>query len=838
MRAEDYERAGTPAPMAAVQARQRFGNLALWQDYGYDVRGGGVMETIVQDLKYGMRLLIRQPGFSLVAILTLALGVGMTTAIASVIDAAMLHPLPYPNPEELVELHLESQRPDGSGRTSRFGPARVDLEAIRATPNAPLTVTMWRTIFRSPIADGPEPERLRGYEIDEHYLDLFGIVPIRGRAIQMQDTVEGAPPVVMIGYGYWQRRFAGRDDAVGQRLQLDDEAAEIIGVMPMSFYRTTALWKPLKRSSQMATVRGSGAATYGRLRAGVSLDSAERELTRILGSVDAKGPKLTPGWSARLRTLIERNALGYWTTANILLGAVGLILLIACVNVAGLLLARGATRMHEVAIRASIGAGRVRLMRQLLTESVLLSLAGAAVGVLVAWWTLDSLVANIPLPVTANAPATLNWRVLGLSLGLAIVTGVLFGLMPALRLSRVTVTHALARGTRRSGSGLTRRGGQWLIGIEVALALVLVTGAGLMIRSFGKLVSVDLGFDPDRIVTLQATPAELKSAVFANYYESLVDAIRRMPDVEAVGAINHLPLMGSAAFGPVETGGGKPVSATLRQVLPGYFEAMGLGATAGRLPSPADVNSGPGVAVVTERGARQLFPEGSAIGRTVFVDKQPFEIIGIVPELKVDGAQTTREYAELFRLYRPLPETRPDSMVIVVRPKTGATGLAERLRQTALGIGPRVIVERVRPGTDWLADTVVNPRQRTVLLALLGGVGLLLTLIGVFGMTAYAVARRTQEIGVRMALGATARDVIRALVADASWPVTIGIAAGLVASWFATQLISSFLFETTPKDPGTFAAAATTLAVAALAAVWIPARRAGRVDPVKSLRVE
>ena len=838
MRAEDYERAGTPAPLAYARARQRFGNLSVWQDHGYDIRGGGVMETMIQDLRYGMRLLVRQPGFSIVAVLTLALGIGMTTAIASVIDAAMLHPLPYARPEELVELLVEVPRADRPGRPSRFGPSVTDLEAIRSAPNAPISVGMWRNISRSPITDGPEPERLRGLEIDSHYLGLFEIAPIRGRAIQEPDTREGAPAVVMIGYGYWQRRFAGRDDVIGQRLRLDNDTAEIIGVMPINFYRTTAIWRPLKMSSNMTSMRGSGAVTYGRLRGGVSLEQAERGLTEILGRTKAAGPALVAGWSARLQTLLARNAFGYWTTANILLGAVGLILLIACVNVAGLLLARGATRLHEVAIRASIGAGRGRLVRQLLTENVLLSLTGAIVGVLLAWWALDALVANIPLPVSSNAPASLNLRILGTSLLLALVTGVLFGLAPALRLSRVRVTQALSRGNRRGGSALSRRGGQWLIGVEVALALVLITGAGLMIRSFGRLVSVDLGFDPGRILTLQATPTELNPQVFTNFYTGLVDSIRRMPDVEHVGAINHLPLMGSAAFTSVVTDDNRKMAITLRQFLPGYFEAMGLAAQAGRLPTPADQNGARGVAVITQRSARELFPEGSPIGRTISIDKQPSEIVGIVPEVKVDGAETTREYAEVFNLYRPAPDQRPDSLVVVVRPRQTSAGLTDRLRQSAFAVGPRAIVERVRHGSEWLDDTVVNPRRRTVLLSLLGGLGLLLTLIGVFGMTAYAVARRTQEIGVRMAFGATTMDVIREMLADAARPVALGIVAGLIGSWFATQLISTFLYQTTPTDAPTFAAATVALAITSFIAVWIPARRAARVDPVRSLRVE
>jgi putative ABC transport system permease protein len=838
MRANDYERAGSPRPLAIEQARRRFGNLSLWQDHGYDIRGGGVMETVVQDVRYAARLLIRQPGFSVVAILTLALGIGMTTAIASVIDAAMLHPLPYPHPEQLVQINVEVPRPDRPAAPARYAPSLVDLQTIRAMPNPAATVAMWRNIFRPPIVDGPEPERLRGMEVDEYFLGIFGIVPVLGRGIQAQDTVEGAPAVVLLSHAYWLRRFGGKDDVIGQRLRLDNETAEIVGVMPRTFFRNTPLWVPLKVTSAMAPRRGSGAVTYARLRSDISMDQAKRELSEVFGRVQTSGETGAPGITASITTLLERETNSYWTTANILLGAVGLILLIACVNVAGLLLARGATRLHEVAIRASIGAGRGRLIRQLLTESLLLAFAGGAVGVLVAWWTLDSLVANIPLPVSSNAPAAINWRVLGFSLLVALITGVLFGLVPALRLSRVRVTNALARGTRRAGSALSRRGGQWLIGIEIALALILVTGAGLMIRSFGRLVSVDLGFQPESILTLQASPAELKSPVFSNYYTTLLDSIRQMPAVEVAGAINHLPLMGSASFTQMTLDSGKTVSITWRQVLPGYFEAMGLQPVAGRFPQQVDFTSGRSVIVVGQRAARELFPNGTAVGRVITFQKQPSEIIGVTPEIRVDGAEQRREYQEVFTLYRPLPDARPDSLVMVVRPKQPGAALNEPLRQMALTVGPRAIVERVRTGADWLDDTVVTPRRRTVLLALLGGLGLLLTLVGVFGMTAYAVSRRTQEIGVRIAFGARPVDVVRAMVADATFPVFAGIAVGLAGGWFATRLISTFLFQTEPTDVPTFAGAAVALAVAAFLAVWLPARRAARVDPVTSLRAE
>ena len=842
MRAEDYERAGAPPPVAIRDAKQRFGNVALWQDRGYDERGGGVMETIVQDLKFGVRLLLRQPGFSIVAILTLALGIGLTTAITSVIDAALLRPLPYPNPEQLVSISIAVQQP-GRPTPSRYGLSGLDVATIRASSNPPVDIARWDTADQM-IADGPQPERLRGYEIDERYLGIFGIVPHRGRGIQAADTVEGAPSVVMIGYGYWQSRFAGRDDAIGQQLRLDDKTYEIVGVLPRGFYRTTAFWLPLTSPATPRARRGDGISNFARIRRGLSPEQVSSELTGILAGVNVENALPGSGSSVYVETLLERNTRGYWTTGNILLGAAGLILLIACVNVAGLLLARGATRMHEVAIRTSIGAGRWRLVRQMLTESLVLATAGAALGILLAWWALETLVTNIPLPVSTNAPATLNPRVLGFSLIVTLVTGVLFGLVPALRLSRVQVSGALAQGSRRTGAALSRRGGHWLIGIEVALALVLVTGAALMIKSFGRLVAVDLGFRPETFVTLESSPAEFKATTFGAYYTNLIDAVRQWPDVEAVGAVNHLPLMGTSSYWPITLDGGRKSSVTVRRVLPGYFEALGLSPLHGRFPQTSDLASGGRAVVLNERAAKQLFPEGNAVGRVFTLAKDPVEVIGVAANLRNQGGNdaglpaSMREQVEVFALYQPLPADRPDPMVLVVRPRGNVAGLDERLRQAAQAAGPRTIVERIRLGTDWLDATVVTPRRRTVLLSLLGGLGLLLTLIGVAGMTAYAVARRTREIGVRMAFGASAGDVVREMVRDAGSPLAAGIAVGLAGSWAATRLISTFLFETTPTDVPAFAIAAGVLGLASLVAVWVPARRAAQVDPVTSLRAE
>jgi predicted permease len=573
----------------------------------------------------------------------------------------------------------------------------------------------------------------------------------------------------------------------------------------------------------------------GRLAPDLTLAQAQRQLTDVLG----RAPGAPAGQAVVLQSLLEGTTASYQSTVNTLAGAVGLILLIACVNVAGLLLAKGATRLPELAIRASIGAGRGRLIRQLLTESLVLAIAGGAAGIAVAWWTLDALVANIPLNLSTNAPAALNVRVLAASAALSLVTGLIFGLAPALRLSRAGVADALARGSRRGGSPLSRRGGQWLIAIEIALALVLLAGAGLMIRSFTRLLDVDLGFHPEQFMTMEVTPVVLSPASLASYYPALLDTIRQLPGVASAGAINQLPLMGSSTVMIARSDTGAPVSVNVRQVLPGYFEAVGLPLEAGRPPSEADRTDGRQAIVINQAAAKILFSDGAALGREfeLGLDKGRSEVIGLVHDVRFNGPLWPAA-PEVYRLSRPLSDARPGPLVVVVRPTGDARGLPEQLRRVAAGVGPRVLIERIRNGSDWLDDRIVTPKRRTVLLGLLGGLGLVLTLVGIFGMTAYSVARRTHEIGVRMAFGARPADVVRAMVADAAWPVACGVGVGVGGALFATRVISTFLFETTPTDPQTFVAVAATLAATACIAAWIPARRAARVDPVMALRAD
>jgi putative ABC transport system permease protein len=832
-RTEQYEREGLTSGEAGRKARLRIGNLAVHQDCGYDVRGGGVMETIVQDLRYSLRLLARQRGFSTLAILTLAVGIGASTAIFSVIDVAVLRPLPYADPEQLVELRVRV--PQRSGHIANLGPSLDDMRTWIESGRVFSHLGAWRRVPLGRIIDGPEPERVRIAEITEDYLGVFGVKPVLGRDFTRQDLDRTADPVVLIGYGYWQSRLGGDRSVIGRQIHIDGASAAIVGVLPPTFYRDTPIWRPLSFEPQYEPMRGMGTTTVGRLRPEVALAGVAGQLTALL-------PPEPPGRSgsptAQVQSMLEVTAAGSTTTVTVLTEAVGLILLIACVNVAGLLLVRGATRQAELAVRTSIGAGRIRLVRQLLTESLVLAMAGGLVGVLIAWIALDVLIANLPMALPPNSHATLSLPVLGASLVLTLTTGVLFGLLPALRLSRVGIGAALGGASRRIGSSLSRRSGQLLIGAEVSLAVVLLAGAGLMIRSFGKLVAVDMGFETDALVAMQVTPVEPSRATQATFYSVLLDSIRKLPAVAAAGAVDHLPLSGGAFITHARIAETE-VSVNVVRVLPGFFEAMGIQIGQGRDFTDTDVSANRPVAVINEEAQRRLFAARPAAGQRFELAERAVEVIGVAGNIRSRGP-LAEVAPEVYLPFQPTEDSldRALALSIVVRPKLDARGLDDQLSQAAKAIGPRVVIENIRSGSELFGERVVTPRKRTFLLGLLGALGFGLTLVGIFGMTAYAVARRTQEIGVRMAFGAQPGDVVARMVREAAAPIVLGTIFGLAVAAIATRAIASFLFNTTPTDPATFVGVAVTLGAAGALAAWLPARRAARVDPVVALRME
>lgn len=836
MRTDEYARHGLDTSAARQAALRRFGNVSVIRDRGYDVRGGGLMETVLQDVKYSLRQLRRQPSVSILAGLTLALGIGVSTALFSVIDAALFRPLPYAHPEELITLDVEEI---GEGK-SRYAPSMEDIRTWRGLHTIISHAGMGRVSGFVPlIVDTGTPQRLTVAEASEGFLETYAITPVLGRSIQADDTREGAPAVSLLGHAYWQREFGGDPNVLGRNIRIQNEPVTIVGVLPAGFYSDTAVWRARQFSGAMLDRRGSGTPVIARLRAGVTLAQARTALDAVTPPSTVSGPTPVPA-RVVIELMYDEETRQFGATIRTLSLAVGLILLIACVNVAGLMLARGETRHVELAIRSAIGAGRGRLVRQLLIESLLLALTGALVGVLLAYASLDFLVALIPLSLPANSPVEINVTVLAFTLGLAVLTALLFGLVPALKLSRAPsrISTMFAVGGR-SGAPLSKRAGQWLIGIEVALALVLMAGAGLILRSFVKLVSVDPGFNTANVLTLEVEPLDQGAAIRRDYYASLVDALRQLPEIVSAGAIDQLALGGGGTYYFPTADTGASIAGPQRTVLPGYLETMGIRPLAGRLFEDADRVTGEAV-VVNAIASRQYFG-GNAVGHTLRMgDKHPrqLRIVGVVPYIRHGGPQG-RAQPEMYVLPDPNDrEASSSQLAMVMRLQDGASLSFDRLKQTAELVGPRVLVGRARPASAVLSQQVAKPRHRMLLLTMLGVFGLLLTLVGIFSMTAYAVARRTREIGVRVAFGARPPQVVGAMIRDAVWPVAFGLAAGLAGSYYATRIITSFLFETAPHDPATLLVVVALVGSAACVAAWFPARRAAAIEPVTALRAE
>jgi predicted permease len=794
------------------------------------------METLLQDLRYAIRQAGRRPSFSITAGLTLALGLGVSTALFSVIDATLLRPLPYAHPEELVTLDIE----DGSetGELSRYVPSLTDIRTWRTQTAIIAHGGMGRVSGFVPLlVDAGVPRRLNVGDVSEDFIETYGVRPVLGRSIQLGDTREGAPLVALLGHAFWQREFGGDPHVLGRDIRIQNRPVTIVGVLPPGFYNETALWQAMQLPAAMFDRRALGAPVIARLHPGVTLVQARTALNAMTPASTTTG-KPVP---VRLvvKSMYDDETSQFSTTIRTLTISVGLVMIIACVNVANLLLAQGATRYQELTIRAAVGAGRGRLVRQLLTEGLLLAFAGASIGVLLAYASLDSLVALIPLSLPANSPVAINANVLGLSLVLTVVAAVLFGLVPALKLSRAPKIGTMMTGGGRSSAPLSRRAGQWLIGVEVALALVLVTGSGLILRSFAKLMSVDLGFELRNVLTLEVEPLDQSAAIRRDYYASLADALRRLPEVVSVGAIDQLALDGGGYYGSPSVDTGGHIEGAERTVLPGYFEAMGVRPLAGRVFEEADRDTGE--AVIVNAAASQRHFGGDAVGHSLRSgDKiaRHWRIIGVVPNIRHGGPQASVD-PELYVLPDPnQTKTSSQTFAMVMRLREGVSLSIDRLKRTAEAVGPRVLVGRARPAAAVLSQQVAEPRHRMLLLTLLGAFGLLFTLVGVFSMTSYAVARRTREIGMRVAFGARPRQVVGAMIRDAVWPVALGLVAGLAGTYYAARLIADFLFQTTPNDPMTLISVAALLGATACLAAWVPARRAASVDPVTALRAD
>lgn len=797
----------------------------------------------MQDIRLAIRSLVRAPGFALVAILTLALGIGANAAVFSVVDGILLKPMPFAEPDNLVMVWEHNLARDR--RTNVVSPGNYIHWRERQT-----SFTDMAAIFRTSVnlSEGGAPEELRAQIVGEPLFRILGVAPLMGRTFRPD---EDAPPrsKMLISHGLWQRRFGGDAGILGRKVSVSGEPVEVIGVMPAGFQfldRDVDVWMPLALPASARTPRGRSIRVVARLKDGAGLQRALDEMRTIHGQLASEFPTTNNGWTANVQPLSEHVAGDLRPTLLVLLAAVGFVVLVACANVASLLLARAAARHREIAVRTALGASWSRLARQALAESLTLSVLGGAAGLLLAHWLLRLLLAAAERGLTLPRAHEigLDARVLAFTAVLCIVTGLLFGLAPALWSRRANVTGSLKDAGRGGTSAKAARARGVLVVAEIALAIVLLTGAGLMLRSFAKLMAVEPGFDMTRVMTFSVSlPAAQYAETSRQFFEQLNERLRALPSVTAAGAISFLPMTGPASATsyhadgqPQLEAGAMPVT-EVRVYSGDYFAAMGIPVKAGRLFNADEQREARRVIVISEAMAQQAFPGLNPIGRRVLIswtDRSYHEVIGVVGDIRhANLSEPTRPM-----IYWPHVQTPYTTMYPVVRTTGDPNTIAAAARAEVLKLDPAQPIAGVRTLEEIVSVAVAQPRLIARLLAVFAGVALILAAIGIYGVVAYGVSQRTREIGIRMALGATPGSVVKLIVSHGAMLAGAGIAVGVPAALLLAQAMQSMLFETAPSDPVTIGIVALVLAAAALAACLVPLRKALRVHPSEALRSE
>jgi putative ABC transport system permease protein len=803
-----------------------------------------MIPSLLRDLRYALRTLARNPGFACVSVLALALGIGANTAIFTVVNSVLLQPLHLAKPEQLVvlrERNLKAGFPEFSispGNYLGYRDNNHSFSGITAFAAQGLN-----------MSGASEPERLRGARVTVDFFDVLGRAPMLGRAFTAQEGQLGSHRVAILSYGLWQRRFGGSRDVLGTVLKLNEEPYSVVGVMPADF-RTpdrTDIWTPLAMDQENWQQRGGHYLRgIGRLKPGATMAGALADLNTIAARAEKENPDSNAGWDTTLRSLQEA-AVGDVRPALLTLsGAVGFVLLIACVNMANLLLSRSSARRREIGIRSSLGAGRARLIRQLLTESVLLSGIGAAIGLGLAWAGTRLLISlNTSILPRANEIA-LDQRALGFTAAIAVLTGILFGLAPALHMAKTDLMASLREAGRGNAIGFRRnRLRSVLVTGEVALALVLLSGAGLLMRSFYRLQSKDPGFDPHGVLTFRTNlpGAQYKTdEQQAAFYQRALDRIRALPGVSAAGAAQIFPLAGTDYILSFEQLGKPPLppgdhpNAAYYAATPGYLKALRIPVKAGRDFNQHDDAAAPAVALISESMAREFYRNQNPLGQQIQManGSKPAQIVGIVGDVRDEELESMGRPA----VYEPAAQVPFGGMYFGVRTEGDPAALISGVRATVRELDPELPLDAV--GTvDSLVETSLSQRRFSMLLmAIFAGLALALAMIGIYGVISYAVTQATQEIGIRMALGARRTDVLRIVFGYAGVLMGAGLVLGLGASMAAGRLVESQLYEVKATDGATYGAVACVLLATGLAACTLPALRAMRVDPVVALRNE
>ena len=801
------------------------------------------METIWQDVSYTLRTLRKNPGFAIVAILTLALGIGANTAMFSAVNAVLLKPLPYPDSRRLVrveEHHSETRASDLTYATyldlARTSRSLTDIAAYR-----------WWTYS---LTGDAQPESVKGAMVSAEYFTALRLRPALGRFFTAEEDKPGNSAVVVLGYALWQRRYSSDPHVIGRQVKVNDTPSTIVGVVPAGFREPYAaeVWTPLVAAGGFAENRRSHLLkVIARLQNGEDPAPAAAEAAVLAQRIDQSSSGADPGLRISVSRMQQRAAAPIRSLLVVLMAAVTCVLLIACANLGNLLLGRGARRSRELAIRSALGAGRARLARQMVTESLLLSACGAVAGILLARWCLPALQRVLLSPVSGFSAATLDWRVLAFAAAVTLFTGVLCGLAPALQAARRDMQKSLNESSRSSGGVRLRRLRDIFVVSQLALALVLLVAAGLLIESFTALLRVPLGFEPHGILTMELFLSPTRypegSPRAGLYFQEVLQRVRAIPGVKSAAVVDSLPLESGASTDFVIAGrpplkpGDEP-EANIHMTSSDYFELMGIPLLAGRFFTPQDSANAPRVMLISQAMARRYWPGADPIGSKVTMkDWGPDlagTVVGVVGDVKLDGLEIATRPA----IYWPNQQFVGAFNALVVRTDTPSSSVVPAIRVAVWAVDPEQTIAQISSMDEIASDQFTERRFSLGLIGAFAALSLLLASIGIYGVLAQSVQQRKHEIGILMALGAQRADVARLVLSQGLGMSLLGIAIGIAGAIAATRLMSTLLFGVKPLDPAAFTASAAVLLAVALAACWFPARRASRVDPLVALRYE
>ena len=851
MREENLIKQGMPPAGAHDAARRGFGNVVSLKESSRNLWSFPSLESLAQDGRYGLRQLRRNPGFTAIAVVTLALGIGANSAIFSVVNAVLLRPLPFDSPSQLVVLWQ---------RVPHFGTNAFATPDFLAWRSQSFMTIAGISSEDFNVGTGDRADHVSGGPVSANFFATLGVKPMLGRAFLQTEDQPDSGRVVILGYGLWQRDFGGDPNVIGQATELNGQPFTVVGVMPKGFKNPVVsdqqLWVPLESDPTFSSLRRSEDAHWlfllGRLKAEVGLGQAAAAMKAIGINLGKQYPQTDARLGVSITSLDDYVVGNTRPALLIMLAAVGFVLLIACANVANLFLARGTMRANEMALRRALGAGRARLLRQLLTESVLISLLGGATGVILSFFGIRLFRILNPGDIPRASGITIDGRVVLFTLGISLLTGIIFGIVPALQASKSNINEALKEGGRAARVGLSARRLHGLVMVsEVALAVVLLVGAGLMVRSVRDLLQAKLGFDPRHILTMQmtfnhqaASPQETPL-----FYEQVLERVRTLPGVESAAMARDLPLTGANPSLPFSIAGrpapasGRKLIARYRAVSSGYFRTMGIPFVEGRDFIDQDARGAPGVAIINQAMARLYWPNRNPIGAKIKPDRGApgwCTIVGVVGNVRKGGPEFP-VYPTMHFSYLQVPDADvplvEGSMRLVVRSKSPES-LVATIRKQVGAINSGVPVYGVRTMSQIVSDSMARPRFNMALLVVFALVALIMAAAGIYGVLSYSVARRTHEIGIRLAIGAQKGDVLKLVVGQGFRFTLIGVGIGIGGALGLTRFLSSLLYGVKPTDPVTIISVSAMLTAVALLASYIPARRATKVDPIIALRYE